>query len=38
MTMASARCPTAGGIAMTTGGPSDDDGDVEALDVRVKDC
>ena len=25
-----ARCFTAGGVAMTTGGPGDDDGDVEA--------
>jgi hypothetical protein len=37
-TTAIARCPTAGGVATTTGGPGDDDGDVEALAVRVKDC
>jgi hypothetical protein len=30
-----ARCFTAGGVAMTTGGPGDDDGDVEAPAVRV---
>jgi hypothetical protein len=31
-------CPTAGGITKTTEGPGDDDGDVEVLAVRVKDC
>ena len=36
-TTAIAHCSTAGGIAMTTGGPGDDDGDVEALAVRVTD-
>ena len=31
--------PTAGGVATTTGGPGDDDGDVEAPAVRVvTDC
>jgi hypothetical protein len=37
-TTAIARCPTAGGVATMTGGPGGDDGDVEALAVRVKDC
>ncbi len=37
-TTAIARCPTAGGVAMMTGGPGDGDGDVKALAVRVKDC
>jgi hypothetical protein len=30
-----ARCSTAGGVATTTGGPSNDDGDVEAPAVRI---
>ncbi len=33
-----AHCPTAGGVVMTTGGPGDEDGDVEAPAVRVTDC
>ena len=33
-----ARCSTAGGVATMTGGPGDNDGDVEALAVRVTDC
>jgi hypothetical protein len=37
-TTAIARCPTAGGVATTTGGPGDEDGDVEAPAVRVTDC
>ena len=37
-TMAITRCPTAGSIATTTGGPRDNDGDVEAPAVRVTDC
>ena len=36
-TTAIARCSTVGGIATTMGGPGDDDGDVEALAVRVTD-
>jgi hypothetical protein len=36
-TTAIARCSTAGGIATTTGGPSDHDGDIEAPAVRVTD-
>jgi hypothetical protein len=36
-TTAIARCSTASGIATTTRGPSDDDGDVEAPAVRVTD-
>ncbi len=37
-TTAIARCSTAGGVAMTTRGTGDDDGDVEAPAVRVTDC
>jgi hypothetical protein len=29
---------TAGGVSTTTGGPGDDDSDVEAPAVRVTDC
>jgi hypothetical protein len=37
-TTAIARCLTAGGVATTTEGPGDDDGEVKALAVRVTDC
>jgi hypothetical protein len=37
-TTAITRCPTTGGVATTTRGPGDNDGDVEAPVVRVTDC
>jgi hypothetical protein len=37
-TTAIACCLTAGGVATTAEGPGDDDGEVEALAVRVTDC
>jgi hypothetical protein len=37
-TTAIAHCPTAGGVATTTGGPGDDNGEVEVPAVRVMDC
>jgi hypothetical protein len=36
-TTAIARCSTAGGVATPTGGPGDDNSDIEAPAVRVTD-